>query len=406
MKVFAHTATVLLALTCFTGFVTAQTQPGVSSPYATLDRNAVQYAGPGRESTHDLSSDVQTIGILLPLHGPQAEYGRRLLAAAQRAIDDQQSHTQLPGAPQLRLAARDENERWGQASSDIVELIEDEHALALVTLFNGDIAHQAEQVANKLGVPLLTLASDPTTTAINIPWIFRMTPSDIDQAQTIAAALPENAASILIVSENDHDGRAGKQEMLRASQKIHAGSVRTIEMNRDDAASGNVLDELKQRTPDVVILWIRPESTNRVLALIAEQAPRATSFLSQKSAEFVSTAATLNSRTSTTGQSDGLRLFVPSAKTEEEAGPTGIDLTRGEVAIYRAVRLLAQAIKESGANRARLRDNLANSCRQFDAAGNRVAKWILVPGGKLTSPSPSEAFSSAPPAAWHNRITD
>jgi ABC-type branched-subunit amino acid transport system substrate-binding protein len=222
-----------------------------------------------------------------------------------------------------------------------------------------------------------------------------MTPSDIDQAQTIAAALPENAASILIVSENDHDGRAGKQEMLRALQKIHAGSVRTIEMNRDDAASGNLLDELKQRTPNVVILWIRPESTNRVLALIAEQAPRATSFLSQKSAEFVSTAATLNSHTSTTEQSDGLRLFVPSAKTEEEAAPTGIDLTRGEVAIYRAVRLLAQAIKESGANRARLRDNLANSCRQFDAAGNRVAKWILVPGGKLTSPSPSEALSSA-----------
>jgi ABC-type branched-subunit amino acid transport system substrate-binding protein len=118
---------------------------------------------------------------------------------------------QLHDAPRIRLAVRDENERWGEASSDLVELIDDDRALALVTLFHGNIAHQAEQVANKLSVPVLTLTSDPTTTSINIPWIFRLGPSDIDQAQTIATALSGPAARILVVYENDHDGRTGKR---------------------------------------------------------------------------------------------------------------------------------------------------------------------------------------------------
>jgi hypothetical protein len=46
---------------------------------------------------------------------------------------------------------RDESERWGQTSGAIVQLIEQEHAVAIITPANGNIAHQAEQIANKIG---------------------------------------------------------------------------------------------------------------------------------------------------------------------------------------------------------------------------------------------------------------
>ena len=123
-------------------------------------------------------------------------------------------------------------------------------------------------------------------------------------------------------------------------------------MNRDAAHSANLLDELKLRTADVVILWTRAESTSGVLALLTEQAPSATSFLSQKSAEFVSTASTLDSCSNK--KFDGSRLLVPSIRAE--AGPSypPVGQTWGEFATYRAVHLLVKAIHESGANRARL----------------------------------------------------
>ena len=69
---------------------------------------------------------------------------------------------------------RNESEQWGQASNAIVQLITQDEAVAVITSADGRIAHQAEQIANKLGAPVLTLSSDPTTTRINIPWIFRV----------------------------------------------------------------------------------------------------------------------------------------------------------------------------------------------------------------------------------------
>jgi len=66
-------------------------------------------------------------------------------------------------------------------------LIAEERVAALITSSDGNIAHQAEQIANKIGIPIVTLASDATTTQINIPWIFRLGPSDEDQARAIAS---------------------------------------------------------------------------------------------------------------------------------------------------------------------------------------------------------------------------
>ena len=90
----------------------------------------------------------------------------------------------------------------------------------LITAFNGEIAHQAEQVANKLSVPVITLSTDPTTTEINIPWIFRLGPSDTDQARLITSEIATHPASknILLVSEDDHDGRIGAREFLNAAK--------------------------------------------------------------------------------------------------------------------------------------------------------------------------------------------
>jgi hypothetical protein len=56
----------------------------------------------------------------------------------------------------------------------------------LITSANGGIAHQAEQVSNRLGVPILTLASDATTTEVKMPWLYRLGPSDVDQARMFA----------------------------------------------------------------------------------------------------------------------------------------------------------------------------------------------------------------------------
>jgi hypothetical protein len=78
------------------------------------------------------------------------------------------------------------------------------------------------QITNKIAMPIVTLPSDATTTRINIPWIFRRGPGDADQAQLIATDIyrRRNLRKVLLIAEDDHDGRVGAEEFLRAANLL------------------------------------------------------------------------------------------------------------------------------------------------------------------------------------------
>ena len=67
--------------------------------------------------------------------------------------------------------ASDQN--WGAASTQLVQALMDEHALAIVAL-DRDAAHLSEQLALKAFVPVVALSEDKTLTSTNVPWIFRL----------------------------------------------------------------------------------------------------------------------------------------------------------------------------------------------------------------------------------------
>ena len=134
--------------------------------------------GTGTDHVSDIRGDTVTVGIILPLQGKDAIQGKLLEQAAQIALDLENANGMLPDGKRFALVVLNESEQWGQASNAIVQLITQDDAVAVITSTDARIAHQAEQIANKVGEPILTLSSDPTTTQINIPWIFRVAPSD------------------------------------------------------------------------------------------------------------------------------------------------------------------------------------------------------------------------------------
>ena len=68
------------------------------------------------------------IGMILPLQGPQRAEGQVLLAAAQLAIQEEQARGPLPDGRRLDLVVRDESGQWGQASTEILKLFDQNHA--------------------------------------------------------------------------------------------------------------------------------------------------------------------------------------------------------------------------------------------------------------------------------------
>ena len=152
-----------------------------SQPYAQINREAVSYTGPGREAANDIADQSLTIGFVGPLQS-------NALKAAQEAVAAENVQG-FPDHQRLALAAEEEGVQWGKVGGEIAHLALDQNALALVTAGNRRTAHEAEQIANKIGLPVLTLAEDSTLNQINIPWIFRLPPhSETSQAIHLIAS--------------------------------------------------------------------------------------------------------------------------------------------------------------------------------------------------------------------------
>jgi ABC-type branched-subunit amino acid transport system substrate-binding protein len=376
------------------------------APYASLDRTTVSYQGPGRSAANDLPGSTVSIGLLLPLQGKHAAQGQLLLAAAQQALVDENAAAPLPDGRQIILAVRNENERWGQASSNMVELIEQQHVAVLITAFNGEIAHQAEQVANKLSVPVITLSSDPTTTQINIPWIFRLGPSDTDQARLITSEIATHPAykNILLVSEADHDGRIAAREFLNATKHTcPLVGVQSLEISSSSWDENFWQQQIKMNQPDVLVLWTNPESAFRLLAAARSYRQDTLALLSRKAAQY-------SDRDTPTVYGESRGVSQNHQQVEHEfVGCSGgrVNIAGDDLPylatsdIYFAVRIAASALRHTGPNRARLRDYLASGSPllragdgtvkiSFDPAGNCLADFTLVPRGKLAAASDSE----------------
>jgi ABC-type branched-subunit amino acid transport system substrate-binding protein len=130
------------------------------APYARVGEDGVDYAGPHRD-------DVPAGVVRVVLFGPKAAQVAQSPEMAAELASGVANGRKWMVAP----VASDQN--WGAASTELVNALMDEHALAIVAL-DRDAAHLAEQLSLKAFVPVVALSNDKTLTSTNIPWIFRL----------------------------------------------------------------------------------------------------------------------------------------------------------------------------------------------------------------------------------------
>jgi branched-chain amino acid transport system substrate-binding protein len=379
--------------------VQAQTKVAPTKPYASINRDAVYYAGPGRETAKDLAGDHVTIGMILPLRGVREAEGRALLQAAQLAIDEEAANP-LPDGRRLALAVRDESGPWGQASNEIVRLVFDDQAVAVITSPDGNIAHQAEQIANKIGVTVLTLSSDATTTQINMPWIFRMGPSDADQARAFARDIYQERGfrNVLLLVQTDHDGRVGGEEFERAARELHAPPPDRAEITSTAGGLETLAEQVSGRSPEAIVVWSDSATSGELLPLLRRAKRSVPIYLCSKAVPSPgrSEDALPGVTPAPEVPSDAGTWTVTSAASAQRAvreefeqryrARTGAMPSVAAAEAYDAVRLVAAALRRSGANRVRLRDQLAAGRKyqgttgdvSFDTAGNARGDVVLV----------------------------
>jgi branched-chain amino acid transport system substrate-binding protein len=399
-------------------------------PYAVIPRDAVNYSGPGRDANHDLPGLEIKIGFLAALTGPHQDEGKALLQAAQLAIEDETA-SPLPEGRRITIAPRDQSGQWGRTSNEVVHLVYEDQAVAIITSLDGRSAHLAEQVGNKVGIPVVTLSSDPTTTQINLPWIFRLGPTDAQQAHAFAQDIyvTRKLKQVILITENDHDGRVGGEQFEKAARELNAPPVIQLAIDPDDRNSDSVHKQISAQKPDAVVFWAGHESAARIVPLFRSKFPAAPVYLCQEAAQgrFLELApkhCKCQDRGSPMSDepASNTSATAPDAGTETSSSPRVADSlnadenniwivtprlaesplrenfekryraragdlpTPAAAQAYDAVRLLAAALRRSGPNRARLRDALAelssytgaSGLISFDRAGNDLTDVTLV----------------------------
>ena len=370
-------------------------------PYAAMNPNGVDYFGTGAGRAHDLRGKDITIGMMLPLSGPFAGDGKLLLAAAQIALDEE-TKTPLPDGQQLTLAVGDESGPWGQASDQIVRLILQDQAVAVITSADGVIAHQAEQIANKIGVPVVTLSTDTTTTQINLPWIFRLAPSDRDEARAFVRDIyaKRRLHKVLLLGEADHDGRVGADEFERAARQFGAAVPSRWNVPPSPAGLRSALARVKALAPEVIVLWGDHDFAAQLVGRLRSAAPQAPIYLCRKAAEFTR-APEFAVRAAASPPDDARDGDLWMTASRDERAPAGREFAKDFLArtgrepseaaasAYDAVRLVAAALRQTAPNRVRLREVLSSGIPvegltgaiAFDSAGNLREPITVVPLG-------------------------
>ncbi|HZT69023.1 MAG TPA: ABC transporter substrate-binding protein [Terriglobia bacterium] len=371
---------------------------GSRVPYASIGSKGVSYAGPGREASYDLVGSTIRIGVIAPMHGPQKADGESIVRAAQMALDDE-SKQPLPGSLRLTLAVGDESgPAWGRVTDAVLHLVFDDHAVALITSANGATAHLSEQVANKIGIPVLTLSTDSTTTQLNLPWIFRLGPSDTQQAVAMARDIyhVRGFRHVLLVTERDHDGRTGGHEFIEAARRLGVPDPASLIINPLQPDTVSLLNVVRTQPPQAILLWTTPENARKLLESIRRIGAHIPVCLPQEAAQEGS-GLKFNREDSDGGENaSGMGIYTVAGVTDGASAyecfaqryqaETGA--LPGPVAAeaYDAVRLIARAVRTAGPNRARVRDCLSSvrdfpgtsGVIRFDGEGNNTTATRLV----------------------------
>jgi len=355
-----------------------------SQPYAVIPRDAVNYSGPGRDTDHDLEGAEIKIGVLAPLTGSHQNEGEALLEAARMAIDDEAA-SPLPRGRRLLIVPRDQSGPWGRAAGEIVHLVYEDKVIAILTSLDGAAAHMAEQVANKAALPIVTFATDATTTQINLPWIFRIGPTDTQQAYAFARDIyvARRLRQAVLISEIDHDGRVGGEEFLKAARAFDAPPVAQVAIDPAGLNLEPVINQIMTQKPEALVFWTGPEIATRLTTALRKAFPSAPLYVCREAAL---PAANTDQSNIWMAASRPAESRLREAFESRYRAQAGSDPPPAAAQAYDAVRILASALRRCGPNRARLRDALAalsgyagvSGAITFDHAGNDVGDVTLV----------------------------
>jgi branched-chain amino acid transport system substrate-binding protein len=214
-----------------------------------------------------------TIGLFVPTRGEGSISGMEAVRGAQVAVDAVNRSGGISGRP-LRIAAASSDLRWEAAAGDLVRLLYEEGAVAVVGGLDGRSAHLAEQVITRArgrAVFLTPWAGEATLTQIRIPWFFRLVPDDRIQAAALAEAVFARSGagdrSVAVWVEDSLDARSAADALARVSPADRVVWFR----EGSDRARRELVERIRDAGFEAVVLLGSPRAAAGLARALAQR---------------------------------------------------------------------------------------------------------------------------------------
>lgn len=357
----------------------ASPSPGQDRPAPVLDLRTreTQYLGPGREAPPPDLGEVR-FAWFGPPDAADPDWGDGW-AGALLAIEDANAAGGCGGRPFRLLGAWSESP-WMAGVSDLAKLVYRDGVTAIVGGVDGASTHLAEQVVVKARLPLVSPGgTDPSVNFTAVPWMFTLPPTDDRIAPLLVDALlgAQGRAPWAVVTTSDRDTRVAWRatRSVLAERRAPAPALHlTLPPSAPDY-SGPAVEVARSGASSVLVLAGARDAGRLARAL--------------RGAGFDGAIVG--------GGSAGFRVFAEEAGEASEgvvfpllvdpAAPGAEAFARAFQArwgrapdglafhAYDAVRLLVDAVRRAGPNRALVRDALAALAPWTGAAG--ACAWDL-----------------------------
>jgi branched-chain amino acid transport system substrate-binding protein len=261
----------------------------------------------------------------------------------------------------------------------LTRMLYEEQPLALMGSVDSAATHLAEQVVAKANLALVSpIATDKSLTLAGVPWMFSCPPADtavarvliddvLGQLNASSKPAPQEKVRVAVLNSTDHESRMTAREVMKEFSRRGLAPAVRLEVPPNLKTFTQPMAALEESRSAAVILIASPEDAAGLVRAVRER------FAGEPGAGRIQVFGSHSLGRTRFCELAGLaaegvrfpRLFVPG--TEDNTVARFMDKWTAiydrppdytAAFAYDATRLLVQAIRRAGPNRARIREAL------------------------------------------------
>ena len=155
-----------------------------------------------------------------------------------------------------RLVIRGRTGQWGADGMEAARMILDDGAQGLIAPPDGAACHLVLQVAGRTAVPVVSLCGDSSVTQTGVPWLARVVPRTIEEAEALFTGL--RCDHWVAVTPNGRAGREVRRDLQAAARNRAGTNGQFFEVNRPGTNPARLARQIIAGHPDSVLLWLDP----------------------------------------------------------------------------------------------------------------------------------------------------